>query len=148
MRRQPPGSTRTDTLFPYTTLVRSYRGGGLLAPPHTCQAHVCHQPCHRALGDHHAFAPQLVPDLARAVEAKAGFMDALDLCPHLIIAPSTGRTPTRIGKAGSVLVIGGRGDRQFTANRLDTQVLAMGVNERHHHLPWRSSSDRKSTRLN
>src|SRR3546814_21133755 len=24
MRRQPPGSTRTDTLFPYTTLFRSF----------------------------------------------------------------------------------------------------------------------------
>src|SRR3546814_11090566 len=26
MRRRPPRSTRTDTLFPYTTLFRSYRG--------------------------------------------------------------------------------------------------------------------------
>src|SRR3546814_6591558 len=26
MRRRPPRSTRTDTLFPYTTLVRSSRG--------------------------------------------------------------------------------------------------------------------------
>src|SRR3546814_4468555 len=25
MRRRPPGSTRTDTLFPYTTLFRSHR---------------------------------------------------------------------------------------------------------------------------
>src|SRR3546814_8791716 len=27
MTRRPPRSTRTDTLFPYTTLFRSYRGG-------------------------------------------------------------------------------------------------------------------------
>src|SRR3546814_9710104 len=26
MRRRPPGSTRTDTLFPYTTLFRSQKG--------------------------------------------------------------------------------------------------------------------------
>src|SRR3546814_13755507 len=26
MRRRPPKSTRTDTLFPYTTLFRSHRG--------------------------------------------------------------------------------------------------------------------------
>src|SRR3546814_10646538 len=26
MRRRPPGSTRTDTLFPYTTLFRSSKG--------------------------------------------------------------------------------------------------------------------------
>src|SRR3546814_18614739 len=28
MRRRPPRSTRTDTLFPYTTLIRSYCVGG------------------------------------------------------------------------------------------------------------------------
>src|SRR3546814_9203440 len=28
MIRRPPRSTRTDTLFPYTTLFRSRRGGG------------------------------------------------------------------------------------------------------------------------
>src|SRR3546814_17728750 len=34
MIRQPPRSTRTDTLFPYTTRFRSYRadGGGYLEP--------------------------------------------------------------------------------------------------------------------
>src|SRR3546814_137817 len=30
MRRRPPRSTRTDTLFPYTTLFRSLRANGLL----------------------------------------------------------------------------------------------------------------------
>src|SRR3546814_9563546 len=30
MRRRPPRSTRTDTLFPYTTLVRSRRIAGML----------------------------------------------------------------------------------------------------------------------
>src|SRR3546814_1782305 len=30
MIRRPPRSTRTDTLFPYTTLVRSYPGGELV----------------------------------------------------------------------------------------------------------------------
>src|SRR3546814_3208711 len=31
MIRRPPRSTRTDTLFPYTTLFRSRRGAGRLA---------------------------------------------------------------------------------------------------------------------
>src|SRR3546814_6917544 len=39
MIRRPPRSTRTDTLFPYTTLFRSHRGVALLLPvpsrPHT-----------------------------------------------------------------------------------------------------------------
>src|SRR3546814_9693719 len=32
MRRRPPRSTRTDTLFPYTTLFRSRPGHGRLGP--------------------------------------------------------------------------------------------------------------------
>src|SRR3546814_16169480 len=31
MRRRPPRSTRTDTLFPYTTLFRSLAGAAVLA---------------------------------------------------------------------------------------------------------------------
>jgi hypothetical protein len=54
-------------------------------------------------------------------------MDAPDLCPHLVIAPRTSWSPAGIGKPSSVLVVGGRGDRQFPADRLDTQILAMGV---------------------
>src|SRR3546814_17769581 len=34
MIRRPPRSTRTDTLFPYTTLFRSRRGQILLTPDH------------------------------------------------------------------------------------------------------------------
>src|SRR3546814_16058681 len=33
MIRRPPRSTRTDTLFPYTTLFRSPAGGGGVVPP-------------------------------------------------------------------------------------------------------------------
>src|SRR3546814_14271884 len=35
MIRRPPRSTRTDTLFPYTTLFRSYRKIECVWPPHT-----------------------------------------------------------------------------------------------------------------
>jgi hypothetical protein len=37
-----------------------------------------------------------VPDLTRAVEAKAGFMDALDLRPPLVVATGTRRA--RVGR--------------------------------------------------
>src|SRR3546814_1999997 len=40
MIRRPPGSTRTDTLFPYTTLCRSgVGGGGALRRHHHRRAH-------------------------------------------------------------------------------------------------------------
>src|SRR3546814_17835132 len=32
MTRRPPGSTRTDTLFPYATLCRAGRGGAVVDP--------------------------------------------------------------------------------------------------------------------
>src|SRR3546814_9934375 len=37
MIRRPPRSTRTDTLFPYTTLFRSYRRGAALFGLHVCR---------------------------------------------------------------------------------------------------------------
>src|SRR3546814_11824134 len=37
MRRRPPRSTRTDTLFPYTTLFRSVREGGDLINARTVE---------------------------------------------------------------------------------------------------------------
>ena len=78
-----------------------------------------------SLGDFNAFAPQLAPDLARAVEAEAGLVNAPDLIAHVAIPARTGGTLGRIGKTGCMFVIGGRGDCQFAADRLDTQVLAM-----------------------
>src|SRR3546814_5210376 len=58
MIRLPPRSTRTDTLFPYTTLFRSVRGDGVVAdgangavdPPHRAgrelRAEVAHEGLH------------------------------------------------------------------------------------------------------
>ena len=79
-------------------------------PPSTNagQPHGAHRSFDRALGDIEAFAPQPVPDLARAVEAEAGLVDTPDLLTHVVIAARTGGMLGRIGKAGGVFVIGGR----------------------------------------
>ena len=50
-------------------------------------------------------------------------MDALDRLAYLVVAPGTGRTPAGIGKADSVFMVGRSGDRQFAADRLDTQFF-------------------------
>src|SRR3546814_1639660 len=39
-----------------------------------------------------------------------------------------------------MFVVGRWGDCQLAADRLDTQFLTVAVDERHHHLPGRSSS--------
>src|SRR3546814_2718848 len=48
MIRRPPRSTRTDTLFPYTTLCRSGRGGDLCPPRRSGMRGV--RPARRAAG--------------------------------------------------------------------------------------------------
>src|SRR3546814_10295346 len=67
-------------------------------------------------------------------------MDPLDLLPDLVITLRTCGTPAGIGTTRGVFMVGGWCDCQFPADRLDTQILAMDVDERHHHLPGRSSS--------
>src|SRR3546814_2215030 len=44
--RQPPRSTRTDTLFPYTTLFRSARRGARHAPRRACPSDAAAAPTH------------------------------------------------------------------------------------------------------
>jgi hypothetical protein len=56
-------------------------------------------------------------------------MNPPDLFLDLVIAPGTSRTQLRISKARGVFVVGRWGDRQFAADRLDPQFLAMGVQE-------------------
>src|SRR3546814_2898735 len=44
MIRRPPRSTRTDTLFPYTTLFRSRLARGAIQVPSRCQPNVGRRP--------------------------------------------------------------------------------------------------------
>src|SRR3546814_4089466 len=48
MLRRPPRSTRTDTLFPYTTLFRSARHRHPYAPVPPCRGTPCPPHAHRA----------------------------------------------------------------------------------------------------
>lgn len=88
-----------------------------LSTPYPCQAHNAHQALDRAFGHFDPLAAHLVPDLARAIETKAGIMDPLDLLPDLVIALRTCWTPAGIGTTHGVFVVRRRGDCQLTANR-------------------------------
>ena len=76
----------------------------------------------------------------RDLEAGTVVMCAFDLLLHLVVVPGTRRSELWIGSARRVFVIKRRGDRQFAADRLDTQFLGVIADERHHQLPWRSNS--------
>src|SRR3546814_3323729 len=81
MCRRPPGSTLTDTLFPYTTLVRSWKDGQRSdAPP--------------ALGPRTEAALALAPQNTVPGRAPVAFFSALKPGTH--IPPHNGATNTRL----------------------------------------------------
>src|SRR3546814_3816281 len=68
MIRRPPRSTRTDTLFPYTTLFRSRRGKGGQPPRRRADSRLVAavRPC----ADHHGIRLLMgARDAARAIDA-------------------------------------------------------------------------------
>src|SRR3546814_4209320 len=75
MIRRPPRSTRTDTLFPYTTLFRSSLAGSLRAIPDLPGKQRDHPrdprlpaPGHRRSADRQRRSPGRSPDLHRSEE--------------------------------------------------------------------------------
>jgi len=92
--------------------------------------HVLHQSGHGATGNGKAFPIQLTPDLADAVDTPVRFEDALDLGPQGCVAPGAIRQSGRIGPLRQVIVVGGRGDRQTPADRLDPVLPSLIVPSR------------------
>ena len=111
-----------------------------LAADDALKPHVTHQPCYGAAGDIDAFSRQLSPDLANAIDTPVLLEHAPDLGSQCFVTPRPIRQPSRIGPLGQVIVVGGRGNRQDVADRLDPMLPAMHVDERHHHFDRRSSS--------
>jgi hypothetical protein len=74
-----------------------------------------------------------MPDLANAV-------DAPDLRAQCLVPTRTIRQPGWIRPLDQMIVVGGWGDRQHLADRLDPMRTAVRVNETHHYLDRRSSS--------
>src|SRR5690606_17263882 len=110
------------------------------AASNALNAHVLHQPCHRAASDIEALAAQLVPDLAQAVDAPVVLENTPYLGAQRLVPFGTIRQPRRVGTFGQMVIIGGRGDRQNVADRLDPVRIPMRVDETHHHFGRRSSS--------
>lgn len=111
-----------------------------LAPDDALKAHVLHQPCSRAAGDLEALTAELPPDLADAVDAPVRLEHATDLGAQRVVPTRAIRQSRRIGPPGQVIVVGGRGDRQNSADRLDPGRTALRGDERHHRFDRRSSA--------
>ncbi|MGY3146408.1 hypothetical protein ACVWYQ_003407 [Bradyrhizobium sp. USDA 3397] len=104
------------------------------------QTHVPHQSRHRATGYIEAFALELAPDLAHAVDEEVLIEDAPNLDLQRGVVPCARRPLGRIAPFGHMGVVGRGGDRQHLADRLDPMRPTMIVNEGDHGLDRRSSS--------
>src|SRR3546814_17083895 len=89
MIRRPPRSTRTDTLFPYTTLFRSGRSRGVVRERVFVRLYKNHN---KLLGGHNEIEGKLV---TRGVDCDVNGRRRPRLCPTGAIARSEER---RVGK--------------------------------------------------
>src|SRR3546814_2623479 len=143
MIRRPPRSTRTDTLFPYTTLFRSRLRPSTIACAHAGAG---------LLGVWPAFCAEALVEAS--VEAGgAGFFKCFGEAFTETIFLHTGQV-RKFGNPGvplAVAVVDGR--------KLDARVIGVPSGERFHDRPaadvrlgvlcqWHRATDRKSTRLN
>ncbi len=104
------------------------------------QAHGAHQPLHRATCHRDLFAVQLTPGLAGPVHAEVLVPNPLNIHPQGRISLQPRRNAFWIALTRLQFVIARRSDLQLSADRLDSVLGTMGINERHHHFPRRSSS--------
>src|SRR5690606_31083282 len=103
-----------------------------------CQPQLQHQSLYPAASDPDAFPVQLLPDLLRTVDLLVLVPDSHDLDTELLVALRARRASLRLSLL--LCVVGRRSDRQYIADRLDSVLLTVLVDERHHHFARRSSS--------
>ena len=112
-----------------------------LAADYALEAGIAHEPFYRASGDAKAFAVHLSPDLTYAVDAEVFGEHAQNLGLQRLVPLGAGRHPRRISPLRDVLVVGGWGDRQNPALRLDPVRIPMLIDEgRHRFSGWSSSA--------
>ena len=93
-----------------------------------------------AAGDVLALPAQMAPDLAGAIATLALVIDAFDIFQILRILLRSVRGKLGITRNSGMGIIGGWGDRQNTANRLDPKLTSVIINEGDHLRNGRSSS--------
>ncbi len=81
------------------------------------------------------------PDIAHAADAPVLLEHAQHLGLLRLVAPRKIREPGRVGPLRQAIMVGGQGDRQDAADRLDPVCPSMSVDERRHHFDRRSNSD-------
>src|SRR5690606_3357315 len=87
-----------------------------------------------------AFPSSLVPHLARAVVLVVPAVHAPDFAPQLLVPPCPRRAALRVCLTRTVLAVAGWRDLELSADRLDTMLGPLSVDEGVHQRAKRSSS--------
>ena len=129
------------TVGPERPLDRNLRAGGgcvrgrrdrTLTPDHLLQTVLLHQPLHRTAGRLDPLPPQLVPDLARPVDAVVLRVDASDRRAQHLVMLGPRRATRGIRLTPPTAITPRRGDLQHRADRLDPVGAPVRVDERVH----------------
>lgn len=104
------------------------------------KAYLLHQARHRAARDVVSLALHLSPHLAHAVNLEVLVEDTLDLRHQDLVSLGARRRRLRLLPATHVLVVGGRGDLDTVADRLDPVDVSIRIDEAHLHFCRQSSS--------
>lgn len=116
-------------------------GAGAALPPlagRAAQAGGAHQPRRLVSADLMAGPARRQPQLARPIHPEIRPPQLLERRGHRRVAARPRRRGPGLGA-----VVGRRGDRQLTPDRLDPELFAVSVDERDHHRRGRSSSAAK-----
>ena len=126
---QPVGSCGMELAIHLVERARrslvTHRGADRFAADNPFEAQFPHQPLHRAAGHVEALALHLTPYLAYSVDPEVLGEDSADLRLQDRIAPGPGRKPGWLSALCGVLMVGGRGNRQNPADRLDPVGLTV-----------------------
>ena len=114
------------------------RGTHRLATDYPRQAHIPHQPLDGTSGYGEPFPRHLPPNLAHAVNGEVLGEHARDLRLERQVTSCSRRQAQWIQSLCDMLVIGGWGDRQDIADRLDPMKLTVIIDKRDHRLNGRS----------
>jgi len=104
------------------------------------QSHCPHKPSDSAAGDVVTLPEQLSLDLAHAIDLEVLVEHPAYLDLHGNVASGTDRQTVHVRALGDDLIIGRRGNRQQSADRLDPEHRAVGIDEGNHRFSGRSSS--------
>src|SRR3546814_3242992 len=121
MRRRPPRSTRTDTLFPYTTLFRS-RMELLLAPSIAADRHQRETLPRRRIGDGiEMFGREVIGEADDLVGEKGVGGGGLAALPGFFLQP-----PGDFGAAGTQRLFQQPGRLRLAARAQASQLIEIG----------------------